>query len=138
MAGLAVLISSRKIVPLVGELELAQFFADGPGECTGRMAEQFALQQRFRERSAGDFDERFIAAAAAAMDRSGDQRLAGAAFAGDKHRSFRVGHGIDHMSKIFNMRVVVPDDIFHAEAEIELGLQSFVFFDDLLLVERPA
>ena len=81
MPGLAVPISSRKIVPPSACMNLPDLVADRAGERAGHVAEQFAFQQRFRQRAAGHFDERLVAARAAAVDGPGDQRLARAAFA---------------------------------------------------------
>jgi hypothetical protein len=33
--------------------------------------------------------------------------------------------------------VVLADDVLQAEAQIELGLEIFIFFDDAALIERP-
>ena len=70
------------------------------------------------------------------MNSPGNERLAGAAFAGDQHRGLGVGHGVDHVENAAHA-VVVADDIFHAEAQVELGIEILVFFDHGLLVEGP-
>ena len=114
----------------VGLHELAQLVADGAGEGPGHVAEQLAFQQRFGQRPAGDFDERLVAAAAAAMDGPGDQRLARAALAGDQHGGLGVGDRVDHVEDPQHA-VVVADDVLHAEPQVELGLQRLVFLDHL-------
>ena len=101
MPGLAVPISSRKIVPPSACRNLPILSCGGAGERAGDVAEQLAFQQRFRQGAAGDFDERLVAAAAAAMDRAGDQRFAGAAFAGDQHGGPGVGDAVDHVEHRF-------------------------------------
>ena len=70
------------------------------------------------------------------MDRPGDHRLAGAALAGDQHGGAGVGHAVDHVVDLQHA-VVVADDVLHAEAEIELGLERLVLFDHLALVQGP-
>ena len=136
MPGLAVLISSRKIVPSSASLNLPSFSPTAPVNAPADVAEQLAFQQRFGQGAAGDFDERLVAPAAAAMDGPGHQRLARAALAGDQHGGPGVGHGVDHVEDLQHA-VVVADDVLHAEAEVELGLEGLVLFDHLLLVERP-
>ncbi len=70
------------------------------------------------------------------MDRPGDHRLARAALAGDEHGGAGVGHAVDHVEDLQHA-VVVADDVLHAEAKIELGLERLVFLDHLALVQGP-
>jgi hypothetical protein len=56
------------------------------------MAEEFALEERFREAAAGDLDEAAGAALADGMDLAGEERLARPAFSGDEDRDPRVGN----------------------------------------------
>ena len=74
--------------------------------------------------------------AAAAVDGPGDERFAGAAFAGDQHRSSGVGDAVDHVEDLEHA-MIMADDVLHAEAEIELGLEALVFLDHLALGEGP-
>ena len=136
MLGEAVAISSREDCAAVGLLELADLVDRGPGKRPGDVAEQFALQQRFGQRTAGDFDERPVAATAAAVNRPGDHRLAGAALARDQHRGPGVGNAVDHVEDALHA-VIVTDDVFQAEARVELGLEPFVLLDDLALRQGP-
>ena len=62
------------------------------------------------------------------MDRPGDQRLAGAAFAGDQHRGLGVGHAVDHVEHLEHA-VIVADDVLQAEAQVELRLEVLVLFE---------
>lgn len=55
------------------------------------MAEQFALQQCFRQCRATDGDKRLLGPATMVMDRPRDEFLAGTAFPGDQHRHLRTG-----------------------------------------------
>ena len=123
MAGLAVETSSRKMVPPSACMNLPILSPVGAGEGAGHVAEQLALQQRFRQGAAGDLDEGPVAPAAAAVDGPGDHRLAGAALAGDEHGGAGVGDAVDHVVDLQHA-AVVADDVFHAEAEIELRLQA--------------
>ena len=106
----------------VGLHELAHLVAGGAGEGAGHVAEQLAFQQRFGQRPAGHFDEGLVAARAAAVDGPRDHRLARAALAGDQHGGPGVGDAVDDVVDLQHA-VVVADDVFHAEAEVELGLE---------------
>ncbi len=81
--------------------------------------------------AAGDFDERPLGAAAAAVDGPGDHALAGAAFAGDQDGRPRVGHAGDHLEYFEHPRVAA-DDVVHAVTAIELRAQVVV-----LLLHAP-
>ena len=70
----------------VGGLEQTLAGAVGAGERAALVAEQFAFEQGLGEGGAIDRDERLGGARAAAMDRAGDQFLAGAGLARDQHR----------------------------------------------------
>ncbi len=118
----------------VGLHELAELVVGGAGKGAGDVAKKLAFEQRLRQRAAGDFDERLVAAPAAAMDGAGDQRLAGAAFAGDEHGGFGVGHAIDHLEDALHA-VVVADDVFEAESHIELLAEDLVFFEYAALAD---
>ena len=120
----------------VGLLELAHLLADRPGERPGHVPKQLALQQRLRQRPAGHLDKRLVPPGAAAMDRPGDERLAGAALAGNQHGGLGVGHALDHVVDPQHA-VVVADDVLQAETHVELGLEVAVLFQDLALVESP-
>lgn len=122
--------------PLVGLRELAQFLGDRPGERPGDVAEQLAFEQRLGQRPAGHFDKRLVPPRAGPMDRPGDERLAGPALAGDQHGGLGVGDALDDVVDPQHA-VVAADDVLQSEPQVELGLQRFVLFDHLPLVERP-
>src|ERR1017187_2562768 len=71
--------------PPVSQLELAGLGGGGIGEGAAFVAEQFTLQQGFGNRGAADLDQRAVASSAQAVERIGDQLLAGAAFALDEY-----------------------------------------------------
>ena len=123
-------------MPLVGLLELADLLADGPGEGPGHVAEQLAFQQGLGQGPARNFHEWLVAPRAGPVDRSGDERLAGAALAGDQDGGLGVGHALDHVEDPQHA-VVVADDVLQAESHVELGLEIAVLFEDLALVEGP-
>src|SRR2546429_1202210 len=58
---------------------------DGAGEGALHMPEELAFEERLRDRSAVDGNERLSASRAGRVDGPGDQLLAGAALAGDEH-----------------------------------------------------
>lgn len=114
--------------------ELAQLIVVGARERAGDVAEQFAFEQRFRQRAACDFHEWPVAARAAPVDGAGDQRLARAAFSRNQYGSLRVGDAVDHIEHAAHARIM-SDDVLHAEAKVELGLERLVFFENLSLIE---
>ena len=120
----------------VGLEELAHLFAGRAGEGAGDVAEQFAFEQCFRKGAAGDFDERTLGPAAAAVDRPGDHAFAGAAFAGDQHGGPRVGDAADHLEDFEHPRVAA-DDVVHAVSAIELGAEVVVFLANAALRNGP-
>ena len=71
--------------PAAGELEQPLSVLDRPRERPLYVPEQFALDQAGAECGQADRQERAVAAAAMAMDRPGDQLLAGPALARDQH-----------------------------------------------------
>ena len=122
---------------VVGQHEFAGLIADRAGERASHVAEQFAFQQRFRQRAAGHFHKRLIAPGAVAVDGAGDHRFAGAAFAGNQHGGFGVGHRFDHVENAPHA-VIVPHDVFDAKPQVELRFQVFVFFEHFALIECAA
>src|SRR5262249_2155627 len=71
--------------PAVGRLETPGLVIDGPGEGALDVPEQFALQQALAEGAAVDADVRAVGTPAEAVDRAGDQLLAGTGFADEEH-----------------------------------------------------
>ena len=74
-------------------------WATRAGEGALFVAEQFALQQRFRDGGAIDLDERPGGARAPGVDDVGHHFLAHAAFAGDEHAAFGGGNERDIAEK---------------------------------------
>ena len=79
-------ISSRKIVPPCGQLELAALLGHRAGERALLVAEQLGLDQLLGDRRAVHLDERGARARLlCSVDLARDQLLAGAVLAGDQH-----------------------------------------------------
>ena len=112
-------ISSRKIVPPCGDLEAALAIGAGVGEGAADVAEHLALEQRRRHAAEIDLHERLGGAAAVAMDRLGDQFLAGAALAGDQHRRVGRRDAADQLEDAQQPRVAA-DQIAEVVARIQL------------------
>ena len=136
MAGLAVLISSRKIVPSSASLNLPSFSPTAPVNAPATWPNSSLSSSVSGSAPQATSTNGLSRRAAAAVDGPGNQRLAGAAFAGDQHGGLGVGHGVDHVED-FQHAMIVADDVLHAEAQVELGLERLVLLDHLLLVERP-
>ena len=79
----------------VGLLEAALAPGDRAGERALLVAEELALQERLAERRAVEPHERRLGARAGAVDRLGDQLLAGAALAVDEHAGAARRHLLD-------------------------------------------
>ena len=92
------------------------------------MAKEFALHQGVGDRTAIDRHERAAAPAAAAMDRSGDQFLAGARLAGDQHVDGAGRHSVDDRVNLLHRRAFAQElaegvGPFDGPAEHLLGSQ---------------
>ncbi len=81
----------------VAQLELAESLGRGAGERAALMAEEFALDQVFRDRRAIDRNEALGCAMTVAVQRAGDQFLAGAALARDHHGGVARGELADDL-----------------------------------------
>ena len=77
---------------LVGLLELADLVANGAGESTTFVAEQFGFQQFVRQRCAVHFHERPFGSVRLFVDETCNDFLAHARFAEDQDRDIRSGH----------------------------------------------
>src|SRR5256884_5568988 len=86
-----------------GQLELPLLPLMRHGERTLLVAEQLRLDQRVRDRTAVDGDERLVAASAQMMDRAGHELLAGAGFALDEDRERRVSHLLDLLGDLLHL-----------------------------------
>ena len=73
------------------------------------MAEQLALEKRFRQAAAGDLDEAPAAAAADGMDFPGEERFPRAALAGDEDRDPGVGDATGDVEHPADRRVAPKD-----------------------------
>ena len=88
-------ISSRNIVPRVGQLQLAELVAVGAGEAALDVAEELGFEQRFGQAGAVDGHEGPLGAGAPVVHGLRDQLLAGAALAGDQHLGVGSRHALD-------------------------------------------
>src|SRR5271156_318953 len=75
----------------VGRFEPARLVLHRPGESAAHVAEELALEQLFRQRSAIDDDERLVLTPAPSMDLARDHVLAGAAFSREQNRGVAAG-----------------------------------------------
>ncbi len=88
----------------VGHLELARLVAIGAGEAALDVAEQLRLEQRFGQAGAVDGDDGARGARAALVDGVGDELLADAALAGDKHLGVGTRDALDLLRELGNRR----------------------------------
>ena len=102
--------SSRKIVPAVGHLELADLLFGRAGERAALVAEELGLDQLFRNGRAVDLHEPLFGAQAVAMDRARDELLADAALAEDQHRRVGRRRAADLVHDLFE-RGALADDL---------------------------
>ncbi len=98
--------SSGQLADLVQEqraavrlLERALVRADRAGERALLVAEQLALDELLADRRAVHRDERALGARAAGVDGAGDQLLAGARLAENRHRRGRGRHALDELDE---------------------------------------
>src|SRR5207253_920732 len=71
----------QKECAAIGQLKAPDAAINRASKSTFQMAEEFAFNQTGRDRAAVDFDQRMIAASAAAVNRAGDEFFARAGFA---------------------------------------------------------
>src|SRR6266699_2008503 len=90
----------------VSDLELPLARRDRPREGALLVAEELALDQLARERSAVHLDERLRAPRPVVVERVGDQLLAGAARAADEDREIGVRHLADHVEDALHPRAL--------------------------------
>jgi hypothetical protein len=100
------------------------------------VAKQFAFQQCVGQSTTRHFDKGPIAPAATAVNGPGDQRFAGAAFAGDQYRGASIGDAVDYVEHLAHAHIV-SHDVLHAKPQVELRLEVLVFFQNLPLIESP-
>jgi hypothetical protein len=92
-----------------GLTEAAGAVAQGAGEGAAHVAEQLRLEQLARDGRAIDGDEGAVGAAAAGVDPSRDQLLAGAALAGDQDRGGAGGDAVGDLERAGHRRRTVDD-----------------------------
>ena len=120
----------------VGDLEQALLVGDGAGEGALDVAEEFALQQVLRQRSAIHGHEGLGPAQAVVMNRAGDQLLAGAAFAGDEHGGVGCRALRDQPVHLLHPRAR-PDHVVQAVPGIHGELEIQVLLPQRPALERP-
>ena len=91
-------------MPPSARLEQPRLVVGGAGERAAHVAEQLALEQRLDHRRAVDGDEAAVAARAGAMQRAGDQLLAGAGLAGDQRRPHVRRQAADQREQVLHQR----------------------------------
>ena len=98
----------------------------GPGKCPAFMAEQLAFNHGFRDRGQADFYKRPPGPFPVDMQRLGDEFLAHAAFAADKHRGVGISHLVNELMNLtYGMRRA--DDFARTHPVGYFALQADVF-----------
>ncbi len=108
-----------------GQLEQADLVAGRAGERALLVAEQLRLDQLLRQRRAVDLDERALRAAAAHVDRVGDQLLADAVLALDQDVGVALGHRLDQLEQLAHL-LALADDVRERVLIAHLLLQPLV------------
>src|SRR5262245_61289850 len=98
------------------------------------MAEQFGLEEVFREGAAVDGDEGGELAEAVEVQRLGDEFLAGAALAEDQNRAVGIRDALDHAEDGLHFRGAA-DDLTELIFFLELFTEVNVFGDGLVVRE---
>ena len=96
----------------VALLEFADALQGRAGERAAFVAEQFAFQELFGNGGAVDGEKRLRAALAVAVDRAGDEFLAGAAFAGDQRGGVARGDLADEFEHLLHALAATNDAEF--------------------------
>ena len=110
----------------VGFFDAAEFLADGAGEGAFFVAEEFAFQEVLGDGGAIDADVIVLAAAAQAVERAGDQFLAGAAFAQDQDGGVGGGDVSDELAQFVHLGGFA-DDLVELVSLGGVGAQGGVF-----------
>jgi hypothetical protein len=126
-ADLADLVEQQRAA--VGELEAAFALLVRAGEGAAFVAEQLALEQRFRQRGAVHADERACGARGLGVDHLRDAFLADAALAGDQHRALGLGDAPRRAQRLLHLRALGDDVVRVAD---DLAAQVLV-----LALEAP-
>ena len=115
-------------------MKLSGFVIRGSGKTAFDMAEQFGLDQLFRDSGAVHFHERHSRALALCMQRSGDQFLARSAFPVNQHASVGWRGNGDELPQRFHGHAFAQQLVML----FELDAQPFVFCFQAHLFERVA
>src|SRR5581483_2127235 len=114
---------------VVGEFESAFALGDGAGEGTFFVPEEFAFDEVLGDGGAVELDERGGGALALAMERAGDEFLAGAALALDEDGGLGAGDLADELAEIFHGRAL-PEQ-FDAALVLLGAVEEFVDLEEL-------
>ena len=136
MAGLAVAISSRKIVPPSASLNLPILSPIAPVNAPATWPNSSLSSNVSGRAPQATSTNGLSRRPASTVNRPRDHRLAGAAFAGDQHAGAGVGDAIDHFENAAHA-IVLADDALQAEADVELRLEILVLFDDAAMIQGP-
>ena len=131
--GLADLVEEDRAA--VGHFEEALLVLVGPGEGSPLVAEEFALEQRVRERPAVLGDEARFPPRSRVVDRSGDEVLAGSGLAGDQHRRIGLRHLLHHVEDALH-RGARADDVLEGVLGLDLAAQVDVLGAESLVRGR--
>jgi len=115
----------------VGELEAADFLADGAGEGAALVAEEFGFKKTAGDGGAIHFDEGAIAARTEIVNRAGEKFLAGSGFA--EEEDGRTGRGSElHLGQGALERGALADDFLKIEFTADFFLKVELFFGELI------
>ena len=137
MAGGMSPISSRKSGPPLGGFEQALPVRVGPGEGPPDVAEEFAFEERLRDRPATDDDERAFGPLAPAVQGAGDQLLARAGLPVDQDGAGRGGGSLNGPEDLLHPGAP-PHELLKPVIPLHLLPQAAVLIDQSLLLHGPA
>src|SRR6267142_3810264 len=120
-----------------GLLEQTDLARDGPRERPPFVAEQLALQERFRDGGTVDREKGARRARGVVVNGAGDQLLAGARLSVDEHGRRARRHLPDHAEDVLHL-AVVADDVGEREAIDELLDERQVLAEQAGLLQGPA
>ena len=108
---------------LVALLEAADPLGRRACECALLVAEEFALEEVFRDGGAIDREEAAVAAGAVIVNRTGHEFLARSALAGDHHSGIAAGHAAHHFENLLH-GLGTADDFIPMLLDGQLGFES--------------